>query len=420
MLITRQAAIIGGLALALSGVAQTSNRPASNAETRASDVRQVSVVVPQSGDFIAWVQAEDDRFAEDRGVTATDRKIVLPVINDTQRQRLFVADRTTNKMAVKEIPDSQVVELKTEDFKNVYRLTVRVEKDGVAVREGVLNGKVGEVERSTLLSEGDKGRVTLFNLPVGSLSLTLRTKVNGEEKTIAGPTVGIVHSPNPMAVVFEVSDAVAVVEDPDERAAAPATNNPPGAAPGPSPGYQIGQLLAGVVAIAIVVAIGWWAWKHHRAKIEDGLKALGVPGVSPEPDDTAGPDPVPPGQKRGQVQPIVLNPVPLDPAVSAPVQAPVAPAVPNPRLVTADGRVLLLSDQGVEVGRDDEWLVGVEHQSTASRKHARFERRDGGFVVMDLGSTNGTFVNGKKIDAPVTLSPGDTVHLGGVILRYEE
>jgi len=403
------------------GSAQTGNAPESNTENRGSEIRQVSVVVPGDGDFIAWVQAEDDSFVEDRGVTPTDRKIVLPVINDAQPQRLFVADRSTNKMAVKDIPANYVVELKPEDFRNVYRMAVRIEKDGVAVREGVLNGKVGETERSALLNEDDRGRVTLFNLPVGSLVLALRTKVDGEEKTISGPTVGVVHSPNPTAVVFEVSDAVAVVEDADEQATAtPAPGNTPAPAPGASPGYQIGQLITGVVAIAIVAAIGWWAWKHHRAKIEDGLKALGVPGAAPDPNDNAGPDPTPPGQNRGQVQPIVLNPVPLDPAVSAPVQAPVAPAMPNPRLVTADGRVLLLSDQGVDVGRDDDWLSGVENQSSASRRHAHFGRVDGGFVVTDLGSTNGTYVNGQKINSPVTLSPGDTVHLGGVTLRYEE
>src|SRR4030088_453104 len=48
-----------------------------------------------------------------------------------------------------------------------------------------------------------------------------------------------------------------------------------------------------------------------------------------------------------------------------------------------------------------------------SRSHARFWRAAGGeLIVEDLGSANGTFVNGERIDRPAVLAVGGTVQLG--------
>ncbi len=50
-----------------------------------------------------------------------------------------------------------------------------------------------------------------------------------------------------------------------------------------------------------------------------------------------------------------------------------------------------------------------------SRKHARLMRTPGGFVLEDLGSTNGTFVNDERLSAPRVLSIGDLIGLGGKV-----
>ena len=52
-----------------------------------------------------------------------------------------------------------------------------------------------------------------------------------------------------------------------------------------------------------------------------------------------------------------------------------------------------------------------------SNVHARIFARDGGFWLEDLGSTNGTFVNERKVATPVALGPGDTVRVGKAILE---
>jgi len=52
-----------------------------------------------------------------------------------------------------------------------------------------------------------------------------------------------------------------------------------------------------------------------------------------------------------------------------------------------------------------------------SRRHAEIEERNGGLVVTDLGSSNGTFVNGTRITSAQTLQPGDTVQVGTTVLK---
>ncbi len=53
----------------------------------------------------------------------------------------------------------------------------------------------------------------------------------------------------------------------------------------------------------------------------------------------------------------------------------------------------------------------------ASEFHFRMVRRPEGIVVNDLGSTNGTYVNGRRIAAPVTLSKGDTIQVGNTVME---
>ena len=52
-----------------------------------------------------------------------------------------------------------------------------------------------------------------------------------------------------------------------------------------------------------------------------------------------------------------------------------------------------------------------------SRRHAEIQVSSGDILISDLGSTNGTFVNGERIDQPRTLRDGDEVRIGAVVWR---
>lgn len=67
-------------------------------------------------------------------------------------------------------------------------------------------------------------------------------------------------------------------------------------------------------------------------------------------------------------------------------------------------------------GADCQLLLDDDYVST---RHARVVTADGGVYVEDLGSTNGTYVNGARITAPTTISLSDTVRIGKSILKLE-
>ncbi len=81
---------------------------------------------------------------------------------------------------------------------------------------------------------------------------------------------------------------------------------------------------------------------------------------------------------------------------------------PNP------GTVFELTKEVSLIGRDvtNDVVVG---DAEVSRQHSRLTRTPGGYVLEDLGSTNGTFVNGERLVAPRVMNPGDLVALGETV-----
>jgi len=79
------------------------------------------------------------------------------------------------------------------------------------------------------------------------------------------------------------------------------------------------------------------------------------------------------------------------------------------------GRVYELSEE-LTVGRAGGCGVALE-DTTVSQLHARIFERDGRLWVEDLGSTNGTFVNRKKVSAPVQLRRGDRLQVGATVME---
>jgi pSer/pThr/pTyr-binding forkhead associated (FHA) protein len=62
---------------------------------------------------------------------------------------------------------------------------------------------------------------------------------------------------------------------------------------------------------------------------------------------------------------------------------------------------------------DDEFV-------TRKHPHARLTRQpDGSWLLIDLGSTNGTYINGHRLTAPTVVTPADTIQIGRTQLRLE-
>jgi pSer/pThr/pTyr-binding forkhead associated (FHA) protein len=71
----------------------------------------------------------------------------------------------------------------------------------------------------------------------------------------------------------------------------------------------------------------------------------------------------------------------------------------------------------VTVGRAGGCQVALEDDKTVSQLHARLFRRDGRLYVEDLGSTNGTYLNAKKVAGPSPLHRGDRLQVGRTVLE---
>ena len=74
-----------------------------------------------------------------------------------------------------------------------------------------------------------------------------------------------------------------------------------------------------------------------------------------------------------------------------------------------------LSD-AVSIGRSERSTITLD-DSYVSQSHARLFGRDGAWFVEDLGSTNGTFVNDRRVAAPVQVRAGDVVRVGKTVLE---
>lgn len=85
----------------------------------------------------------------------------------------------------------------------------------------------------------------------------------------------------------------------------------------------------------------------------------------------------------------------------------------------AEGEDFELDSAQVTIGRGRQNDIAISTDEYASARHARFEPRQDGVWVQDLGSTNGTYLNGARLEHPRRLTQGDIVRVGETDLRYE-
>jgi pSer/pThr/pTyr-binding forkhead associated (FHA) protein len=125
----------------------------------------------------------------------------------------------------------------------------------------------------------------------------------------------------------------------------------------------------------------------------------------------------------------VVRPKPPEPPQSAP--APVQPRKPSGPVLTpanANGKLLItspgassefaLEQDEVNIGRMPESDICLKADLRVSRNHAVIHRAPTAFILTDLNSGNGTFVNGTQIAAPTILQSGDLIRIGQTEIQF--
>ncbi|HKI93002.1 MAG TPA: FHA domain-containing protein [Gaiellaceae bacterium] len=88
--------------------------------------------------------------------------------------------------------------------------------------------------------------------------------------------------------------------------------------------------------------------------------------------------------------------------------------------ILAEGEEYAVDSVALTIGRGGQNDLALEGDEFSSARHARVEPLPDGVWAYDLGSTNGTYVNGERLDGARRLVPGDVLRVGETDLRYEE
>jgi pSer/pThr/pTyr-binding forkhead associated (FHA) protein len=119
---------------------------------------------------------------------------------------------------------------------------------------------------------------------------------------------------------------------------------------------------------------------------------------------------------------IMRAPVAVEAAAEAVQEQPAAFAgrlvvVSSPALDEQDGYEI--DGEPLRIGRGPLNELRLDGDDFVSSRHASVEARDDGVWIEDLGSTNGTWVNGVRLEGTQLLIPGDIIRIGETDFRYE-
>jgi pSer/pThr/pTyr-binding forkhead associated (FHA) protein len=103
---------------------------------------------------------------------------------------------------------------------------------------------------------------------------------------------------------------------------------------------------------------------------------------------------------------------------------------PIRRVKATPTRIVVLDEEGgrsgthrltdtLQIGRDASCEITLS-DTYASQQHARISNRNGSWVIEDLGSTNGTYLNQRKVTVPTALAPGDSIRIGKTVLEVRK
>lgn len=170
--------------------------------------------------------------------------------------------------------------------------------------------------------------------------------------------------------------------------------------------------ILGVVA-GIVAVVGYLAYGRHSSAVPPTIRAP-IPPTTPV---TSPPLPAS-AQTVPAPQPFIAEPVLQKTRIQG-TQLPALAWVAVERGSHQGARQDMRQDRPLAVGRDGQQCELVLDDPEISSQHALIKYEQGRFVVYDMASTNGTFVNGHRVQRQ-SLMDGDRIRIGGTTLIFKE
>jgi hypothetical protein len=426
---------------------------------------RVLVKVP-NGSYLVWLDARGGAGqAAVAPVTfsGAESSLAVPKAPEGAKEwTLFVLDQKTGYSAARMLPvrPPETVTLAANDFDRVHRVRLQVAGAGekpVASGTATLTD-AGGTATSRVWDPTANGTVEFTAVRVGTARLEIVP--SGSGSTTKEVEIRLQPGETVQTLAVSLPEVTAVVEGAPAAGSAPPGTAPSGATgetaaptaptapanaapaaptqplPAPSGGGSGLGTVVGFALLAGVIYALYVVGRNRGWTLDKGLERLGV---------QTGPEPVSAGP--ASLRPAPAPAPPVDPSICpycgdrkdpatgrcacsldataapGPLAAPAIGGSPGsgPRLVAMQGAYLgqiFPVDREMIVGRDASSDVPLPADSTVSRRHARIAPLDGGFQIVDLGSSNGTFVNGGRV-TEAALRPGDEVSIGSTRFRFE-
>lgn len=381
---------------------------------------QVSLVVEPARPVKAWVGGIQPGAVPKDALSSDKAKIELPTGKANADETVYVLDVESGNLASRPVAKvGKEWKLLASDFNRIHELRIRVTWQDKAVAAGSVEVETAKAKQVVILTPSDSGTVSLFGVPLGEATMSVRTRYQGKE-VVSPKVVQTLAQDRETAIpsiTVAMNEAVDVVSEPKLRSLdrgqedrAPAQPQPAR----PADTNPIGRLVVFLLGLVAIGGLIYGLIRFVQTKPEKIDEQLAKVGVQIPKDPTADDAPA----------------TPFTPAAPAPVQqivldnaAPVAPVgiapVGDPRFVLDDGSALILPEGTHVVSREGDGVLVLHGEGTVSRLHAEVQRNGSLLTVRDLGSTNGTFVNGTRITDETPLRPGDRVQFGAVAFRVE-
>ena len=355
---------------------------------------------------------------------------------------VYVLDTASGNLAERQVSDAGKAWLvKDSDFKKIGAVKVRVEHEGKAVQVADVVLSDGVRTQNEVVDPTSNGVAQFYDVKAGNVNIEVSYHSGGASKSQKqGFTLDLKRDTAVPLLVVSITAEVLTIAAPSATGTASQTSGGTQASPSSQPGSalpptpvtpqqkKVGDYAVVIFGILFAAAVIWggylWLQKNHGTA-QGALQKVGLSLHDPSPFDptlsapiNSAATPAPP-QPQQQILLSGATPTPL-----APISQPMAVATPaavasSPHFTRDSGEVFQLAEGSSTLGRDDSVPLSFPAETSLSRRHAEVVRNGAQVIVRDLGSTNGTFVNGAKIAGDTTLRPGDNVQFGMVRFRYE-